>query len=242
MITRQAPTDVHRWSEDATVADRVRSELGPVLKALDHPHVHVSVADGIVSLHGDVADPSVRGAIESSVMTTCGVRGLSSHLHVGLLPSDSRPSEGRRHDPPNGEHTTIRHLTARDVMTRHFASVPPDASVFAAVDVIARHKVHHLPVVSADGRCLAIVDATTTFRLALDACVHGGADLYDSSAQVGPLCVLPGTLLTRVAEQMTLAATDACAVVDEHGQMLGLITARDVVAGVAGAHTSEMAE
>ena len=231
MITKQAPRDVHRWSEDATVADRVRSELGPVLKALDHPHVHVSVADGIVSLYGDVADPSVRGAIESSVMATCGVRGIDTHLHVGLLPSDSRPSDGHRrgHD----------RLTARDVMDRLFASVPPDASVFAAVDVIARHQVQHLPVLTADGRCLTIIEATTAFRLALDACVHGGADLFDLGARVGPLCVLPGTSLTRMAEQMTTADVDACAVVDERGKMLGLVTARDIVAAVGGVPTGD---
>jgi len=81
--------------DDNTLADRVRSTLGPVEKDRDLPRVHVTVTGGIVMLHGDVADRDDARCLESAVAATPGVRGVSSHLHEGLLRSDSRPSQGR---------------------------------------------------------------------------------------------------------------------------------------------------
>jgi hypothetical protein len=88
--------------DDLTLADRVRSELGPVEKHLDLPHVHVMVEDHVVLLHGDVQWPYEAASLVEAVRAISGVRDVESHLHVGMLPSDTRPSEGRLHD---------RHLT-----------------------------------------------------------------------------------------------------------------------------------
>lgn len=79
------------------LADRVRSELGPMIKILDIPHVHVMAEAHHVLLHGDVADADSADRVEEFVSQIPGVRSVASHLHVGLLPSDSRPSEGRHH-------------------------------------------------------------------------------------------------------------------------------------------------
>jgi CBS-domain-containing membrane protein len=46
-------------------------------------------------------------------------------------------------------------------------------------------------------------------------------------------CVLPGTDLQQVADLMMCDSVDAVPVVDDHGQVLGLVTAGDVVAAVA---------
>ena len=85
-------------SDDGLVADRIRSELGPLLKSLDQPHVHVMVSGGIAVLHGDVTDLAAGAAIEARVLATPGVRSVQSHLHVGLLPSDTVPSTGHAHE------------------------------------------------------------------------------------------------------------------------------------------------
>ena len=224
---------VPEWSEDATVADRVRSGLGPVLKALDGPHVHVSVADGVVSLHGDVADRATRAAVEASVLSTAGVRGIDSHLHLGLLPSDTRPSAGRRQRVRRSR-TVFQRLTASDVMTDRFFYVSPGDSAFAAYDLITKHRVHHLPVIAHNGRCVAILDSVTAIARASETLLHNHGKLAELRGDDRPVCVLPETPLQRVAAAMTFTGTDACGVVDEHGRMLGLITARDVVAAVAG--------
>jgi hypothetical protein len=91
LLRRHPTADV----DDRTVADRVRSTLGPLEKRLDIPHVHVMVVDGVAALHGDVADASQAEQIAKAVGAVSGVRRVDSHLHVGLLKSDTRPSESR---------------------------------------------------------------------------------------------------------------------------------------------------
>lgn len=86
---------------DSVLADRVRSTLGPLERDLDIPHVHVMVVDKVALLHGDVDVPEAATRIEKAVERVPGVRAVRSYLHVGLLPGDTRPSEGRRHQPPS---------------------------------------------------------------------------------------------------------------------------------------------
>jgi uncharacterized protein (DUF2267 family) len=80
---------------DDVLADRIRSSIGGVLKRLDVPHVHVMVGDHIATLHGDVGMATEADAIEHAVLAVPGVDGVESHLHVGLLGGDTRPSRGR---------------------------------------------------------------------------------------------------------------------------------------------------
>ena len=124
-------------------------------------------------------------------------------------------------------------LTASDVMNTEFVSVPADATVFAAFESLTQHHVHHLPVVQADGRCVALLDATEVAARMHDAGLHGGSTLLKPDGAVGPLWVSPQTPLRRVAAEMTAANADACCVVDPHGRMLGLLTARDFIAAFA---------
>ncbi len=81
------------------LADRVRTALGPLLHALDLPRVHVMAEGAVVLLHGDVASVSDAECIEDRVARIPGVLMVESHLHVGLLPGDSRPSTGHDGDP-----------------------------------------------------------------------------------------------------------------------------------------------
>jgi len=78
----------------ATLADRVRSQLGPVEKHLDLPHVHVMVDGHVVHLHGEVEWPHEEATIIEAARQVAGVEAVQSHLHLGLLRSDTRPSEG----------------------------------------------------------------------------------------------------------------------------------------------------
>jgi uncharacterized protein (DUF2267 family) len=80
---------------DDVLADRIRSTLGPLEKRFDVPRIHVMVEDHVALLHGEVPSVSDRAAVEWAVVQVSGVRGLESYLHVGLLPGDTRPSEGR---------------------------------------------------------------------------------------------------------------------------------------------------
>jgi len=79
---------------DDILVDRIRSSIGPVEKHLDIPHIHVMVEDHVAILHGEVTDDDDIRALEHAVMNVSGVRGVESHLHVGLVSGDTRPSEG----------------------------------------------------------------------------------------------------------------------------------------------------
>ena len=79
---------------DDVLADRVRSGLGGLERRLDVPHVHVMVERHVAILHGDVPSKETARAIEAATAATPGVRGVESHLHVGLLAGDTRPSTG----------------------------------------------------------------------------------------------------------------------------------------------------
>jgi uncharacterized protein (DUF2267 family) len=80
---------------DDVLADRVRTDLGPVLHRLDLPRVHVTVEHHTVTLHGDAGTLSDVRAIARAVAAVPGVQGVRSALHIGLLPGNSRPSWGR---------------------------------------------------------------------------------------------------------------------------------------------------
>jgi len=78
----------------ATLADRVRSQLGRVEKRLDLPRVHVMVDGRVVHLHGDVEWPHEEATIIEAVRQVAGVEDVQSHLALGMLRSDTRPSQG----------------------------------------------------------------------------------------------------------------------------------------------------
>ncbi len=83
--------------EGPDLADRVRTELGPLVKELDLPRIHVMAEGTVVLLHGDVGSVAEAERIEDAVARLPGVSVVESHLHVGLLPGDSRPSDGHAH-------------------------------------------------------------------------------------------------------------------------------------------------
>jgi uncharacterized protein (DUF2267 family) len=84
---------------DAVLTQRIRSEIGPLLKRLDVPRIHVSSVDHVVRLHGRVPSASDRDAIERAVATVSGVESTVSYLHIGLGRGDTRPSTGHQHAP-----------------------------------------------------------------------------------------------------------------------------------------------
>ena len=57
------------------------------------------VENHVALLHGDVATRADAEAIEKAVAAVSGVEGVNSHLHIGLMKSDTRPSEGHQPAP-----------------------------------------------------------------------------------------------------------------------------------------------
>ena len=66
--------------DGATLADRVRSSIGPLEKRLHVPRVHVTVENGTVILHGEVPNNEAEAEIVKAVDGIAGVRDVRSHL------------------------------------------------------------------------------------------------------------------------------------------------------------------
>ena len=110
---------------DTVLADRIRSTLGPLEARLDLPRAHVMCQDHVALLHGDVATADQAREIEAAVAAVPGVAGVRSFLHVGLLPGDSRPSDGGRGRQPSLALRRLRDaaVTAGADETRSVAAV-----------------------------------------------------------------------------------------------------------------------
>jgi uncharacterized protein (DUF2267 family) len=140
--------------DDATLADRVRSTIGPVTKRLDLPHVHVMSEDHVILLHGDVRDASDAATIEDAVREVSGVAGVESYLHIGLLPSDTRPSAGGRE--PSDQRQRLE-VAAREAGAADRQAVDVVRAVLAALAdaVPAGEREHLFTHLSPDVRSLA---------------------------------------------------------------------------------------
>jgi uncharacterized protein (DUF2267 family) len=99
---------------DDVLADRIRSNLGPLEKRLDVPRVHVMVEGHVAILHGEVPGERDGVAIARAVMRMSGVKGVESHLHAGLAAGDTRPSQGAVVPPPASDALCALLDAARD--------------------------------------------------------------------------------------------------------------------------------
>ncbi|TCC45544.1 BON domain-containing protein [Kribbella pittospori] len=66
--------------DDATLADRVRSSIGPLEKRLHVPHVLVTVENGTVILHGEIPNSEAETEIVNAIDGIAGVHEVRSHL------------------------------------------------------------------------------------------------------------------------------------------------------------------
>jgi uncharacterized protein (DUF2267 family) len=123
--------------------------LGPIEHRLDIPRVHVLVEGHEVLLHGDVTSDTQAEAIIGAVRDVPGVQAVTSHLHIGLFPGDTRPSEGSGHPAPSAALASVlaaahgggapegsERACARSVLST-FAALLPEGE--------RRHVLTHLP-------------------------------------------------------------------------------------------------
>jgi uncharacterized protein (DUF2267 family) len=134
---------------DDVLADRIRSTLGPLEQHLDVPRVHVMVEDHVALLHGDVGTADEADQIERAVQAISGVTAVESYLHVGLLRSDTRPSEGRQEHAASEARKRLLAAAVRTGVAEEQAPVVIRAvlSRFAErlPDEERRHLIGHLP-------------------------------------------------------------------------------------------------
>lgn len=121
-------------------------------------------------------------------------------------------------------------VTAGELMSSPVTAVVPQIDVLAALRVMRRTEVHHLPVV-AQGECDGLV-SEIDLLLALAAPPHG------MLATVGEVCRRPAPRVDVAATRSTAARlmvreeTDALVVV-LHAELVGILTAVDLVRSLA---------
>lgn len=124
-------------------------------------------------------------------------------------------------------------LQVKEVMSVALVTVAHDESLLMAWEILQRTGFHHLPVMDGEGRCLGLIErAELAVACAAPATAVSEADvrgLVTSSALVHD-----DASVSRAAAVMTQAGSDALPVLDSSGALVGLLTARDLVALIAG--------
>ncbi|GLY90415.1 CBS domain-containing protein [Actinoallomurus iriomotensis] len=122
-----------------------------------------------------------------------------------------------------------------DVMSTEVLTVAAEETTLMAWELMRQGGYHHVPVVSTDGHCIGVLDAET-MAAAWDG---GGPDRMRMpvSTVVGRR-LMPhvgvSDSIAAAARAMLAAQLDFVAVTDGEDRLVGLITARDLVAAVAG--------
>ncbi len=181
---------------DMVLADRIRSSIGPLEKRLDVPRIHVMVHDHVAKLHGDVACRYEAERLEKAVGEVCGVRGVESFLHIGLLPSDTRPSTG--HDGPQPSSHALNALlaAAREAGAEHAPLFAVHAVLYLLLNRLPPDErsdvLVHLP---ADVRLLA----HPSYRRGQESMLRTPDDLYAAVAAADHLLTLDQAALVTQA-------------------------------------------
>jgi len=131
--------------------------------------------------------------------------------------------------------TPLDERSAAEVMTTGLLTTSQDDSVLMAWELMLRGGYHHLPVVAENGTFLGLLDSEL-----LAAHWHeGGPD--QNREPVGrllrgrrALTVESAAPVRSVARLMLESRTDAVAVIDDAGRLLGLLTVHDLVSALAG--------
>jgi CBS domain-containing protein len=122
-----------------------------------------------------------------------------------------------------------------EVMSGGMLAVTATESALMAWELMRKDGMHHIPVISTDGRCIDVLDAETMAA----AWEGGGPDRMRTpvGALVGrrPLPrVGAGESVATAARAMLAAGTDVVPVVDAEERLVGLFTTRNLVALAAG--------
>jgi CBS domain-containing protein len=130
---------------------------------------------------------------------------------------------------------TLEELPVGEAMSTDLLAVTDGESAVMAWELMRKGGYHHLPVVANDGRLIDVLDAETLAAV----WDSGGPDRMRRPVGdfVGARPLPRVTAADRVAtaaRAMRAAGIDFVPVVDDNGRLVGLFTARDLVALAAG--------
>ncbi|WP_214369162.1 HPP family protein [Pseudonocardia sp. H11422] len=129
-----------------------------------------------------------------------------------------------------------------EMMTTRLVAIVPAASLSTALHLMASTGVRHLPVLDGQ-RCLGLVVEADVVRCLAQA---PGPFGEGSPLSVGDICRPADPLTVRMrrsdaARRMEAAGSDAVLVAD-HGRLVGIVTATDLIRSLAGRATPDTVE
>ncbi|HET7344029.1 MAG TPA: CBS domain-containing protein [Methylomirabilota bacterium] len=115
-------------------------------------------------------------------------------------------------------------------MSRPPITVATTAPVMEALELMARHRIHYLPVVDEHARLVGMV--TTDDALGTGRHVPSDRDVVADVMSAPPVSIAPTAPLTDAMRLMADRSLGALPVV-KHGLVVGILTQSDVVAALA---------
>lgn len=120
-------------------------------------------------------------------------------------------------------------LTAQDIMTDNVLTISPNATVQEAIETLMRKKISGLPVVDEDGQLIGVITEFALLAMAYDVDVRQEKVSKHMTTEV--ITVAPSEPIRKVADLCIMHRVRRIPVV-ENGQIVGLISRRDVLKGI----------
>ncbi|GAA4507516.1 hypothetical protein GCM10023191_066020 [Actinoallomurus oryzae] len=131
--------------------------------------------------------------------------------------------------------TALEKRSVAEMMSTSVLAVTPDESILMAWELMTQGHYHHLPVIDSDGHCVGILMTETLARNwpvgGPDQVRHPVKDLLTGAPPPG---VNPDDPIAVAAHRMLHGETDVVPVVNDDGRLVGLLTATDLIAALAG--------
>ncbi|MFF3876816.1 HPP family protein [Streptomyces sp. NPDC001978] len=129
----------------------------------------------------------------------------------------------------------VENPVVRSLMSTAPYSISEDETLLMAWEVMERSGQRTLPVVRTDGCCAGVL-GRAELAVACAGAGLSGRRVHDLVHSRRTATIHPEESLSHAAAVMTAEDMDALPVTDLHGQLVGLLTARDYVAAAAGLH------
>lgn len=122
-------------------------------------------------------------------------------------------------------------MRARDAMTRHVVWVDPEYNLADAADLMKEWNIRHLPVVANNQVVGILSDRDLLLRSSLDAdgCIVVDGGTAGEAMSPDPHTCSPRSTIGNIAATMIERKIDSLPVVDDSGDLIGLVTTTDLL-------------
>ena len=144
--------------------------------------------------------------------------------------------------------------TAADVMTREVRTIPAEATLREAAEMLSIHHISGAPVVDNDGRMIGIITESDLMNSArkraamphiaafgvflapeetLQRIYHDGATLLAEEVMTpDPITAPPDVTLQELSQIMTKRRINRIPIVEDGGKLVGIVTREDILRGL----------